>query len=81
MWTPGEAEAIHARAQATAEGIRMVSESFKTEGSTEVSHVFFLDPSVRILLLPNKTYMAACILLVHETASLQPKWMSRPPTS
>lgn len=38
MWTPGEAEAILARSQATAEGIRMVSESFKTEGSTEVSH-------------------------------------------
>ena len=40
MWTPGEAEAILARSQATAEGIRMVSESFKTEGSTEVTHVF-----------------------------------------
>ncbi|VAH86963.1 unnamed protein product [Triticum turgidum subsp. durum] len=33
----GEAEAILARSQATAEGIRMVSESFKTEGSTETN--------------------------------------------
>ena len=30
------------QSQATAEGIGLVSESFKTEGSTEVSHVFFL---------------------------------------
>jgi hypothetical protein len=32
----GEAEAILARSQATAEGIRMVSESMSAEGSTEV---------------------------------------------
>ena len=38
MWISGEGEAILARFEATVRGIVMDPESFKTEGSTEVSH-------------------------------------------
>jgi hypothetical protein len=34
---PGEAEAILAKSEATARGIRLVSEAMRTKGSTEVS--------------------------------------------
>ncbi|XP_037428499.1 stomatin-like protein 2, mitochondrial [Triticum dicoccoides] len=43
----GEAEAILARSQATAEGIRMVSESFKTEGSTEAASLRIAEQYIR----------------------------------
>jgi hypothetical protein len=38
IWISGAAESILAKAEATARGIKMVSESFKTEGAVEVWH-------------------------------------------
>lgn len=38
--TPGEAEAILARSRATADGLRLLSESMKAEGGAEVWFLF-----------------------------------------